>query len=75
MHKSARFTIGATLIATAVCLNVSVEARELIQNKGSDTLVNVAQAWAEAYRRKFPRNAEASSFFTTAAGPATFRVD
>jgi phosphate transport system substrate-binding protein len=22
----------------------------LIQNKGSDTLVNVAQAWAEAYR-------------------------
>ncbi len=24
-------------------------AREVIQNKGSDTLVNVAQAWAEAY--------------------------
>jgi phosphate transport system substrate-binding protein len=23
--------------------------REVIQNKGSDTLVNVAQAWAEAY--------------------------
>ena len=23
--------------------------RTLIQNKGSDTLVNVAQAWAEAY--------------------------
>jgi phosphate transport system substrate-binding protein len=26
------------------------EQRELIQNKGSDTLVNVAQAWAEAYQ-------------------------
>jgi phosphate transport system substrate-binding protein len=25
------------------------QARTLIQNKGSDTLVNVAQAWAEAY--------------------------
>jgi phosphate transport system substrate-binding protein len=25
-------------------------SRALIQNKGSDTLVNVAQAWAEAYR-------------------------
>jgi phosphate transport system substrate-binding protein len=24
-------------------------SRQVIQNKGSDTLVNVAQAWAEAY--------------------------
>jgi phosphate transport system substrate-binding protein len=29
---------------------VAVDARTLIQNKGSDTLVNVAQAWAEAYQ-------------------------
>lgn len=28
----------------------SSAARVLIQNKGSDTLLNVAQAWAEAYR-------------------------
>lgn len=28
----------------------AVDARTLIQNKGSDTLVNVAQAWAEAYQ-------------------------
>jgi len=28
--------------------------RTLIQNKGSDTLVNVAQAWAENYRRVRP---------------------
>ena len=26
------------------------EQRLVIQNKGSDTLVNVAQAWAEAYQ-------------------------
>ena len=28
---------------------------ETIENKGSDTLVNVAQAWAEAYRDKNPK--------------------
>jgi phosphate transport system substrate-binding protein len=28
----------------------SVYGRDLIQNKGSGTLVNVAQAWAEAYQ-------------------------
>jgi phosphate transport system substrate-binding protein len=27
------------------------EQRQLIQNKGSDTIVNVAQAWAEAYQQ------------------------
>lgn len=31
-------------------------------------------AWADAYRQKFPKNAEGSSFFVTAAGPAAFRV-
>jgi len=31
-------------------LSTSVLARTVIQNKGSDTLVNVAQAWAEEYR-------------------------
>jgi len=30
------------------------EQRQVIQNKGSDTLVNVAQAWAEAYRAVDP---------------------
>jgi phosphate transport system substrate-binding protein len=30
------------------------EQREIIQNKGSDTLVNVAQAWAEAYQQVDP---------------------
>ncbi len=30
------------------------ERRDVIQNKGSDTLVNVAQAWAEAYQEVEP---------------------
>ncbi len=33
--------------------------RSVIQNKGSDTLVNVAQAWAEAYRTVEPNTAVA----------------
>ncbi len=39
--------VGALMLAQA-------DARTLIQNKGSDTLVNVAQAWAEAYAKKSP---------------------
>jgi phosphate transport system substrate-binding protein len=35
--------------------------RTLIQNKGSDTLVNVAQAWAEAYKEVDPEVAVAVS--------------
>ena len=33
--------------------------RTLIQNKGSDTLVNVAQAWAETYKEINPNVAVA----------------
>jgi phosphate transport system substrate-binding protein len=32
----------------------SADARTVLQNKGSDTLVNVAQAWAEAYQKINP---------------------
>jgi phosphate transport system substrate-binding protein len=47
--------LGETLVLLGICLFVSGcsgggERRTLIQNKGSDTLVNVAQAWAEAYQ-------------------------
>lgn len=31
-------------------------------------------AWSESYRAEFPQHAAAASFFTTAAGPAAFRV-
>ena len=61
MHKTASLTIGATLFAAAACVSVAAEARELIQNKGSDTLVNVAQAWAEAYQTVNPDVAVAVS--------------
>jgi phosphate transport system substrate-binding protein len=40
---------------------MSPQARTLIQNKGSDTLVNVAQAWAEAYPEVNPEVAVAVS--------------
>ncbi len=49
MNKSQLITscllsLGITMTAT------QAQARTVIQNKGSDTLVNVAQAWAEEYR-------------------------
>lgn len=37
------------LITACMALGANAAERTLIQNKGSDTLVNVAQAWAEAY--------------------------
>ena len=39
------------LAAIGTGLGTIAEARTVIQNKGSDTLVNVAQAWAEEYRK------------------------
>jgi phosphate transport system substrate-binding protein len=44
--------VFACLFALAFCAcgDRSGGGRTLIQNKGSDTLVNVAQAWAEAYK-------------------------
>ena len=51
-----RFVLGWTLIAVAACgpRSDSSGGRTLIQNKGSDTLVNVAQAWAENYKEIDP---------------------
>ena len=37
-------------LGSAVLASAPASARTEIQNKGSDTLVNVAQAWAEAYQ-------------------------
>jgi len=48
----------SSLVAAAVAAFLAAcgggEQRTLIQNKGSDTLVNVAQAWAEAYQTVHP---------------------
>jgi phosphate transport system substrate-binding protein len=48
MNRAFTFSVA---LASALALS-HVDARTLIQNKGSDTLVNVAQAWAEAYAKK-----------------------
>ncbi|HVR29360.1 MAG TPA: phosphate ABC transporter substrate-binding protein [Thermoanaerobaculia bacterium] len=45
-------------------------SRTVIQNKGSDTLVNVAQAWAEAYKRVDPTVAVAVTGGGTGTGIA-----
>ena len=44
-----RTVILAVVVGTGM-LPLSSSARTVIQNKGSDTLVNVAQAWAEEYQ-------------------------
>lgn len=41
--------VTISVISTFALASTNVSARTLIQNKGSDTLVNVAQAWAETY--------------------------
>ena len=55
MLISTRF-IATTLVISVVGLSAcgGGEQRNVIQNKGSDTLVNVAQAWAEAYQEVDP---------------------
>jgi len=58
--KAKLFT--TTLLTAGIIFTaLNVEARTLIQNKGSDTLVNVAQAWAEKYRDVNPEVAVAVS--------------
>lgn len=47
IHLSVFITVVAATLLTACG---GGEQRQVIQNKGSDTLVNVAQAWAEAYQ-------------------------
>jgi len=54
--------IAASLATTMFSgFSVQAEDRTVIQNKGSDTLVNVAQAWAEHYREVKPNVALAVS--------------
>ena len=58
-----KFIIAASLATTTLFCSLAVQAedRALIQNKGSDTLVNVAQAWAEHYKEVDPNVAVAVS--------------
>ena len=51
---SRRIALLGLIVALAATLLTACgggERRQVIQNKGSDTLVNVAQAWAEAAQR------------------------
>jgi phosphate transport system substrate-binding protein len=57
----AKRIIALSLLAAGLGAALAVPARTLIQNKGSDTLVNVAQAWAEAYPAINPEVAVAVS--------------
>jgi phosphate transport system substrate-binding protein len=55
---------AASLLVMAACGRPSADGRSssgrtVIQNKGSDTLVNVAQAWAEEYKEVNPNVAVA----------------
>lgn len=56
--------IATTLLAAGLALSAckgNSSRHTLLQNKGSDTLVNVAQAWAETYRTVRPEVAVAVS--------------
>ena len=48
--RSRLFVLFSIVITAALTACGGGEPRQVIQNKGSDTLVNVAQAWAEAYQ-------------------------
>ena len=56
-----KLILSTTLMISSLLTTMSPQARTLIQNKGSDTLVNVAQAWAEAYPKINPDVAVAVS--------------
>ncbi|MCF6282747.1 MAG: phosphate ABC transporter substrate-binding protein [Candidatus Polarisedimenticolaceae bacterium] len=61
MQLAQPLKIATFAIALCVSSTVSAADRFVIQNKGSDTLVNVAQAWAEHYRDVKPAVAIAVS--------------
>ncbi|MDA0312345.1 MAG: phosphate ABC transporter substrate-binding protein [Gemmatimonadetes bacterium] len=54
-----RFFRTAPLVVFLLACGGGDSSRTVIQNRGSDTLVNVAQAWAEAYSAIDPRVAVA----------------
>lgn len=53
-NRTALVLIASLVLAAAGCSRNSDSQRKVIQNKGSDTLVNVAQAWAEEYKTVNP---------------------
>ncbi|MBT8068977.1 MAG: PstS family phosphate ABC transporter substrate-binding protein [Gammaproteobacteria bacterium] len=50
LKRNALLVAVATMVSALLAACGGGQDRQVIQNKGSDTLVNVAQAWAEAYQ-------------------------
>ena len=46
-YRAALLVLLVGLLLTASCSRADRAQRTVIQNKGSDTIVNLAQAWAE----------------------------
>jgi len=62
MFKRTTLLVVAAIMATGFLTACGGgQDRQVIQNKGSDTLVNVAQAWAEAYQVVDPKTVVAVS--------------
>ena len=59
--STTRAALGIGIVALVAACSRGGSDRALLQNKGSDTLVNVAQAWAETYRTVRPEVAIAVS--------------
>jgi phosphate transport system substrate-binding protein len=53
-HRAGLVSLGCIALALAGCSGGERAQRTVVQNKGSDTMVNLAQAWAETYRRVNP---------------------
>jgi phosphate transport system substrate-binding protein len=69
MVKSSHFIIGTTLtlLLLSGCTRKSNEQSNALQIKGSDTMVNLGQAWAEAFMLQNP----GSSIAVTGGGSGT----
>jgi len=69
MIKSSHFIIGTTLtlLLLSGCARKSSEQSNSLQIKGSDTMVNLGQAWAEAYMKQNP----GTSIAVTGGGSGT----
>lgn len=59
MFKKCLFILSFSVLTS--CIGSKEEHYIILQNKGSDTLVNLAQVWAEAYRQVNPQVAIAVS--------------
>ncbi|MGD0592016.1 MAG: phosphate ABC transporter substrate-binding protein [Bacteroidota bacterium] len=69
MIKSSHFIIGTTLTVLLLsgCARKTNEQSNSLQIKGSDTMVNLGQAWAEAYMKQNP----GTSIAVTGGGSGT----